>query len=158
MSSIGGDTTVLLFSDGGAPLPPLTETGKIDRNASGMDEFRRLMHQLLLVEADRNRFVYTPAGEVCDGMAPDGMPGLEGSVAFLFKWPCGDSHDGKVPTFRDAIDRTRASPSLKHWVLVTPWDLTPPGTEWLRNLRRRSGLPLHHWGQARIEQLLRQCP
>src|SRR5689334_16974472 len=104
------------------------------------------MHQLLLVHADRHHFVYEPtdasgADIGVDGIAREGLPGHDGAVAFRFEWQ------------RPELDR-RASPrakSIRHWILVTPCDLEPQDREWL-------GLSVHHWGQAKIEELLHECP
>ncbi|MFN7146561.1 MAG: hypothetical protein ACK4YP_22490, partial [Myxococcota bacterium] len=154
---------VAAFRAGTEALPPLTE--RIDRGAAGGHEFERLMNQLLLVHADRNRFVYTPTGGAggdggIDGLAANGIPGLSGPVAFQFKWLWDDVNKGSsARQIKDALDRaSKARKDLRHWILVTPRDLEPSARAWLDTIEKRRGLAVHHWGQARIEQLLRQCP
>ena len=46
---------------------------------------------------------------------------------------------------------------LLNQLLLTPHDLTPKGKEWLLAQSPRADLKVHHWGQARIEGLLREC-
>jgi hypothetical protein len=140
-------------------LPPLTE--RIDRGAAGEHEFKRLIHQLLLLYADRERFVYAPADGTSgvDGRA-QGIPGLNAWVAFRFEWLWDDLHKGhKFSQLRDAIERAaKDDKRIKHWILVTPRELMPFKGEWLSRLKRQRGILVHRWGQVQIEQLLRLCP
>lgn len=140
------------------PLPPLTE--KIAPGAAGGHEFERLLHQLLLRHADRHGFLYEPTSGAggdrgIDGLAPDGgVPGLDGPVAFQFKWLFADLHKGhKARNVKDALERAQRHDAIRHWILVTPWDLKPSERQWLDALPVRAGLRLHHWGQTRIEHL-----
>jgi NACHT domain len=153
-----GDGVAAFRAEGGA-LPPLTE--RIEPGAAGADEFRRLMHHLLRVHADRNGFAYTPAENLSggiDGLARGGITGLEGVVAFQFKWLWDDLHKGnKAEQIRDSLARASIK-GIKHWILVTPLDLQPFERDWLRRLQGQRGFTAHHWGQTMIEQLLRQCP
>lgn len=98
-------------------LPPLTEC--IDKGAEGGQEFERLMHQILLCSADRLGFDYKPVGadsgdNGIDGYAPNGCFGLQGSVAFQFKWLWDAIHQGsKAQQIRDSVSRACAQlPSL----------------------------------------------
>jgi 3',5'-cyclic AMP phosphodiesterase CpdA len=144
-------------------LPPLTE--RIDPDVAGKREFRRLMRQLLLVYADRARFVDVPDGDDgddsgVDGFAAGGIPELEGGVAFQFEWLRDDFRKAKeVDQIQRSLQRAvEGEKGIKHWILVTPWELTPSEREWLSELGQESGLSVHHWGQAKIEELLRLCP
>lgn len=147
-------------------IPPLTRI--MDRGAESGGEFERLMNQLLLCFADRHRFEYEPVGRAgvdggIDGLARrGGVPSFEGPVAFQFKWLWDNIHKGsKARQIADALARAgQSSDEIRHWVLVTPHDLTAAETEWLQNkLERRAGLAVHHWGQSRIEALFRNdCP
>lgn len=144
-------------------LPPLTE--RIEPDIAGKREFRRLMRQLLLVYADRARFVDVPADDDgddggVDGFAAGGIPDLDGGVAFQFEWLWDDFCKAKEG---DQIERSlrrvaKGEKGIKHWILVAPWELTPSEREGLSELGQKRGLSVHHWGQAKIEELLRLCP
>lgn len=143
-------------------LPPLTE--RIDKGAPGGHEFERLLNQLLIAFADAQGFEYEPAGgaggdDGIDGLARrGGVPGFDGPVAFQFKWLWGSIHKSpKAGQITDSLQRASAAfPDIRHYVLITPHDLTPAETKWLLALKPRSGLTVHHWGQARVEGLLRE--
>ena len=143
-------------------LPPLTD--RIDKGAPGGHEFERLLNQLLIAFADATGFEYEPAGGAgadngIDGLArDDGVPGFDGPVAFQSKWLWGGIHRSpKADQITDSLERAAAAfPELRHYVLITPHDLTPAERRWLLSLKPRSSLTVHHWGQARIEFLLRE--
>ena len=147
-------------------LPPLTE--RLDRGASGGNEFKRLMHQLLLRYGDKERFSYEPMSSAggdggLDGLAPKGgVPGIDGPVAFQFKWLWSEIHKGsKAAQIKDSFKRATAELSergIKHWVLVTPWDLTPAEKSWLGGLGAGTAIIIHAWGREKVESLLRLCP
>ena len=143
-------------------LPPLTE--RIDKGAPGGHEFERLLNQLLIAFANAKRFEYEPAGgaggdDGIDGLARNGgVPGLDGPVAFQCKWLWGNIHKSpKAGQITDSLQRAAdAFPDLRHYVLITPHDLTPAEKKWLLALKPRCDLIVHHWGQARVEGLLRE--
>ncbi len=143
-------------------LSPLTE--RIDKGTAGGHEFERLLNQLLLSFADANRFEYEPAGgaggdDGIDGLVRrGGVPGFDGPVAFQCKWLWDGIHKGaKARQVTDSLHRASAAfPDLRHYVLITPHDLTPAEKEWLLSLSPRPGLAVHHWGEARVESLLRE--
>lgn len=144
-------------------LPPLTE--KISPGAPGGHEFERLMHQLLLRYGDKHGFVYEPvSGRGGDGgidgiVRKGGVPGLAGPVGFQFKWLWEDIHKGNPRRqIEDSLERAQRNEALRHWVLVTPWDLKESEREWLMGLPLREGLEAHHWGQERIDQLFELAP
>ncbi len=144
-------------------LPPLTS--RINRGFEGGGEFERLLNQLLLEHADKNHFEYVPAGSAggdrgVDGLAPQGgVPGLQGPVAFQFKWLWDRIDKGdKARQITDSLARSASSDDIQHWVLVTPHELSPAERDWFYRQTPREDLQVHHWGQARIEQLLRACP
>jgi hypothetical protein len=120
-------------------LPPLTS--KINKGAEGGHEFERLMNQLLLCYADRHGFEYEPAGSAggdrgIDGLARrGGVPGFEGPVAFQFKWLWDGIHKGnKATQITDSLKRAAQGSAMRHWVLVTPHELTPAEKDWLLTL------------------------
>lgn len=124
-------------------LPPLTS--KIDKGAEGGHEFERLMNQLLLCYADRHGFEYEPAGSAggdrgIDGLARrGGVPGFEGPVAFQFKWLWHGIHKGsKAEQITDSWKRAAGDHKIRHWILVTPHELTPAATDWLPLYPRRA--------------------
>ncbi|MCP4662972.1 MAG: hypothetical protein GY856_46875, partial [bacterium] len=119
-----------------------------------------LMHQLMLRYADCYDFVYEPTSGAggdagIDALAPDGVPGLEGVVAFQFKWRWGGVDKGNhARDIKDSLKRAAKRPDIAHWVLVTPEDFRPSETKWFNALPVREGLRLHHWGRERVESLL----
>ena len=143
-------------------LPSLTE--RIDKGAAGGHEFERLLNQLLILFANHHDFHYEPVGGAggdggLDGIARDGgVPGFDGPVGFQFKWLWDDIHKSrKAIQVTDSLMRAAATfDSLRHWVLVTPRDLTPAERKWLLEQSPREDLAIHHWGQARVEGLLRE--
>jgi formylglycine-generating enzyme required for sulfatase activity len=145
-------------------LPPLTS--RIDRGAESGGEFERLLNQLLLCHADRHNFEYEPAGGAggdggIDGLVRrGGVPGLQGPVAFQFKWLWDGIHKGsKARQVADSLTRAAQASEIQHWVLVTPHDLTPAENDWLLARSPRADIAVHHWGQTRLEGLLRDyCP
>ena len=148
-------------------LPPLTS--KINKGAEGGHEFERLMNQLLLCYADRHGFEYEPAGSAggdrgIDGLARrGGVPGFEGPVAFQFKWLWDGIHKGSEATqITGSLKRAAQDRKIGHWILITPHEVTPAEKDWLLALptsENLKNLTVHHWGQARIEGLLRDyCP
>jgi tetratricopeptide (TPR) repeat protein len=147
-------------------LPPLTE--RMDRGAAGGNEFERLMHQLLLRYGDKERFSYEPVSSAggdggLDGLAPKGgVPGIDGPVAFQFKWLWGEIHKGsKAAQIKDSFKRAAADLTkrgVKHWVLVTPWDVSPAEKCWLDGLGTGTAIAIRTWGREKIESLLRLCP
>lgn len=145
-------------------LPSLTE--RIDKGAIGGLEFERLMHQLLLRHADRLGFGYEPRSGAggdfgVDGIAPEGgVEGIHGeSVGFQFKWLWGDLHKGdKARQIKAWLESAERHSDLKHWVLVTPWDLKEAEREWLVALPKRGDVRIHHWGRERIESMLLDAP
>jgi hypothetical protein len=119
-------------------LPPLT--ARIDRGAEGGHEFERLMNQLLLCHADKNHFVYEPVGGAggdrgIDGLAREGgVPGMDGRVAFQFKWLWDDIHKGnKARQVTDSLERASKDKEIRHWILVTPHNLKPSETKWFHD-------------------------
>lgn len=144
-------------------LPALTE--RIDRGAPGGHEFEHLMHQLLLAHGNQHGFIYEPVHGAggdsgIDGWARNGIPGLEGPIVFQFKWLWDDIHKGeKARQVKNSLSRAEGSfREAGHWILVTPWDLKPSERNWLQSLKRVGGPVVHHWGQQKIENLLRDCP
>jgi len=145
-------------------LPPLTSL--IAEGAAGGHEFERLMNQLLLCYANRQGFMYEPNGNAGGDQGIDGLvrkgnvPGLEGPVAFQFKWLWGQVHKGsKSRQITDSLERAARNREIRHWVLVTPHELTPAEKNWFLSQKPRMDLTLHSWGQDRIEWLLREyCP
>jgi hypothetical protein len=133
-------------------LPPLTE--RIPLGPDGAAEFERLVLQLLRDYVGRRRLVVSSSTEDIgvDAIAPDGLPEMEGGVAFEIKY-------GRGPfRLERAIERASGDKNLSHWVLVTPYDSTPADRERLRDIRRSPSLRVHHWGQTWIEHLLRRSP
>jgi hypothetical protein len=119
-------------------LPPLTAL--IDQGTAGGHEFERLMHQLLIEDGKRQGYAYEPVS------GADGDGGIDRK----------SSHKTQI---QDSLQRAaRHSRAARHWVLVTPWDLTPSERDWLTELEKGSGLHVHHWRQVRIENLLRGFP
>ncbi|MBC8871589.1 MAG: SUMF1/EgtB/PvdO family nonheme iron enzyme [Planctomycetes bacterium] len=144
-------------------LPALTE--RIAKGAEGGHEFERLMNQLLLCHADKNHFEYEPAGGAggdsgIDGLARHGgVPGMDGRVAFQFKWLWDDIHKGsKARQVKTSLERAARDEDIRHWILVTPHGLKPSEIEWFHDLSPRDTLTLHHWGQTKVESVLRDCP
>ena len=143
-------------------LPPLPKVRDL-----GGAEFEKLMNQLLLASAAHNHFDYEPHGKSgaaddgIDGLAPDGgVPGLKGPVAFQFKWLSGSlSKPANARQITKSLaDAVSSKLEFRHWVLVTPEDISPAQKEWLRELNPRLDLKLHHWGHAKITSLFRLCP
>ena len=143
-------------------LPPLTE--RIGPGAAGGHEFERLLNQLLLALADAKGFEYEPVGgaggdDGLDGLVRrGGVPGFNGPVGFQCKWLWGGIHKSpKAGQITDSLERASAAfPKLRHYVLITPHDQTPAEKKWLLALRPRPTLTVYHWGQARLEGLLRE--
>lgn len=134
-------------------LPPLTERIALDE--AGAEEFRQLMLQLLIIYAG-HRTVVSAGGKgdaAVHAIAPHGLPGLDGAIAFHFHWPGGAKSDIASTFWRVSRDK-----KITHWILVTPVDVTPEDRNWLRSLRRMRGPQIYHWGQTWVEHLLRKCP
>lgn len=138
-------------------LPPLTE--KIAMDAAGAAEFKGLMKQLLIIHAGQWRLGFFPSSQQgredsgVDAIAPLGLPGMVGAVAFTFKW--------RGIAFSDiaaALSSTSCDEKLTHCVVMTPLDSSPSDMEALRRLRKESVLEVHHWGQTWINRLLLKCP
>jgi hypothetical protein len=143
-------------------LPPLPKVHDL-----GGDEFERLLHQLLLAYADREKFEYAPhskAGaqeEGIDGLAPQGgVPGLKGPVAFQFKWLTGNLSKGENARQTTGSVRDAASSEIKfhHYVVVTPENIAPAQKKWLLSLSPGKCFKIHHWGQAKLTSLFRLSP
>jgi formylglycine-generating enzyme required for sulfatase activity len=143
-------------------LPPLPKVREL-----GGDEFEKLLHQLLLAYADREKFQYEPHGKSgaaddgIDGLAHNGkVSGLTGGVAFQFKWLIGNlSKPANARQITKSLaDAVASNLEFRHWVLVTPEDITPTQKEWLRELNPRLDLKFHHWGHAKISSLFRLRP
>lgn len=142
-------------------LPPLTTL--IDKGAGGGHEFERLLNQLLILYANHHDFDYEPMSGAggdggLDGLARQGgVPGFEGPAGFQFKWLWDGIHKGsKAAQITDSLARAAKNfPFLRHWILVTPHDLTQAEKKWFLAQSPRPDLALHHWGQARVESLLR---
>ncbi|MCB1129430.1 MAG: hypothetical protein KDM81_23210, partial [Verrucomicrobiae bacterium] len=123
------------------------------------------LNQLLILFANAEDFDYEPTGgaggdDGLDGLARQGgVPGFEGPVGFQFKWLWDGIHKGnKAAQITDSLKRAASKfDFLRHWILITPHDLTPKEREWLLAQSPRAELAVHHWGQARIESLLREC-
>jgi predicted MPP superfamily phosphohydrolase len=134
-------------------LPPLTE--KIERGPVGGREFERLMVQLLKVHFGFRRFLVktsTAEGLEVNAIAPDGLPGMRGSVAFSFQWPDKDpSRGSSIMTF------ARRDETFDHLVVISP-DLATAEKGRLRRFRRRGKIKVDSWGPFDIEKLLRECP
>jgi len=162
-----------------APLTTLLGPG-----AEGGHEFERLINQLLLSYADKQGFLYEPSGGAgadagLDGLAPNGrVPGMDGPVGFQCKWLWDHLDKGsKARQIEDSLQRaSKHFERIRHWVLVTPHDLTLNEQEWFNQLSQSLGLAfhdsremsddyqlridlrLHHWGKQKIESLLPLCP
>ncbi len=145
-----------------APLPPLTDL--LDHGPDGAEAFERLIHELLLAYAARKGFHYRvwrdsegkPTGE---GFAQDGVPDLDGPVAFHIQWVWRNIH--QEPTSPLLLERFRwaaKTGKLAHWVLITPWDLSRAERVWLLDLQQGRGPSVEHWGKSAIERLLRDFP
>ncbi|MBL9175222.1 MAG: SUMF1/EgtB/PvdO family nonheme iron enzyme [Verrucomicrobiales bacterium] len=143
-------------------LPPLSKVCDL-----GGDEFEKLMNQLLLSLAHAKRFHYEPHGKSgaaddgVDGLAAKGgVPGFTGPVAFQFKWLTGNlSRGGNASQIRDSFnDAVRSGIPLRHYVVVTPEDVSTAQKQWLSNLSPSKSLKVHQWGHARILSLLRSQP
>jgi formylglycine-generating enzyme required for sulfatase activity len=143
-------------------LPPLPKVRDL-----GGDEFENLMHQLLLAYADRERFHYEPHGKSgagddgIDGLARQGgVPGLKGPVAFQFKWLTGNLSKGdNARQIKDSLADAAASKfKPKHYIVVTPENISPAQKKWLLGLSPRKDLKIHHWGHARITSLFQLRP
>jgi formylglycine-generating enzyme required for sulfatase activity len=143
-------------------LPPLPKVCDL-----GGDEFEKLMHQLLLAYANREKFDYEPHGKSgaaddgIDGLARlGGVPGLKGPVAFQFKWLTGNltKGDNSRQIKRSLADAAGSELKPNHYVLVTPENISPAQKKWLLGLSPRKGLKFHHWGHARIASLFQLRP
>ena len=143
-------------------LPPLPKVRDL-----GGDEFEKLMNQLLFAYANYEQFQYELHGKSgapddgIDGLAREGgVPGLKGPVAFQFKWLSGKlSKPANARQITKSLaDAVSSKLEFRHWVLVTPEDISPAQKEWLRELNPRLDLKLHHWGHAKISSLFRLCP
>jgi len=90
---------------------------------------------------------------------PSGVPGFEGRWDFQIQVALGPHPQGQQggSDYRSLKRAAAKFDFLQHWILVTPHDLTPNEREWLLTQSPRSALTVHHWGQARIESLLREC-
>ena len=143
-------------------LPPLPKVCDL-----GGDEFEKLMHQLLLAYADQEKFHYEPHGKSgakddgIDGLVRQGgVPGLKGPVAFQFKWLTGNLSrgDNARQIKRSLSDAAASDFKLRHYVVVTPENISPAQKKWLLGLSPRKDLKIHHWGHARITSLFRLRP
>ncbi|MHB1309977.1 MAG: NACHT domain-containing protein, partial [Limisphaerales bacterium] len=143
-------------------LPPLTKVRDL-----GGEEFENLIHQLLMAYAADRGFEYEPHGksgaaeEGIDGLARDGAgSGLKGMAGFQFKWLSGQLSIRKnARQIRKSLnDAVGGGFELRHWVLVTPEDITPLQKQWLLGLSPRQDLKVHHWGHAKISSLFRLRP
>jgi formylglycine-generating enzyme required for sulfatase activity len=143
-------------------LPPLPKVRDL-----GGDEFEKLMHQLLLAYADREKFQYEPHGKSgakedgIDGLARQGgVPGLKGPVAFQFKWLTGNlsKGDNAAQIKASLADAAASEFQLSHYVVVTPENISPAQKKWLLGLSARKDLKIHHWGHAKITSLFRLRP
>lgn len=110
-------------------LPPLPKVRDL-----GGDEFEKLLHQLLFAYAKSERFEYEQHGKLgaaeggADGLARQGAgPGLKGVVGFQFKWLTGDlSKGGNAKQIKKSLaDAATNDLQFRHWVLITPEDLSP---------------------------------
>jgi hypothetical protein len=152
VSSAAGEIPIARQS-GGAPPPP---TERIPPGLEGQDEFKRLMHQLLKMQADRHGLQYSPgsfgAGQVgIDGFALDGTPELRGLTVFQFIWSPGESlNSTKIGGNKSPV----GGGQIVHWIVIGTWasELLPSG------FRPACGAELHQWGNGHIGVLLRQCP
>lgn len=131
------------------------------------------MHQLLLTHGDQHNFTYCPYGGAgpdggADGIVQNGdIPGLQGPTIFQFKWLWKEVHTkSKAAQIKHSfLDALNNYTFIRNWILVTPLELTPAERAWFNNLlllggRQTSvtGFNIYHWGQNKIEQLLRSCP
>ncbi|MFP2932387.1 hypothetical protein ACLESO_45995 [Pyxidicoccus sp. 3LG] len=124
------------------------------------------MHQLLLNFSNQHNFIYEPYNGAggdngIDGFAKNGgIPGYEGPAIFQFKWLWNGLNKGNNSRqIKDSIKKAaKSGKKSKHWILITPRDLTPLEAEWLKSLETPEIFFVHHWGQARIESLLRKTP
>ena len=147
-------------------LPKLTELEDM-----GGEAWQSLMTQLLQTYADHHRFDYRPGptpgpDHGVDGFAPEGagptLPG--GEVVFQAKWMWGELHQGgKKAKIQESLDRAAvAHPQMRHWVLVSPHDLTDAEQKWFFKLQPKTALPnlaVQHWGHEQITRLMAQlCP
>lgn len=146
-------------------LTPLTE--KLPSGSEGGLIFERLMHQLLLEEAKRERVRYEPtSGPGGDRYGVDArvmegnLLGIEGPFGIEFKW-LWDRIDRKKKAeqienkLRSAL---REFPKMKTWVLVTPLDFTQAEEKWFKKLpdkypREKEPYIVVHWGKTEIDNL-----
>jgi energy-coupling factor transporter ATP-binding protein EcfA2 len=143
-------------------LPPLPKVRDL-----GGDEFEKLLHQLLLAYAGKHGFGYDQHGKSgaaeggIDGLVRDGAgPGLQGVVGFQFKWLTGDLRKGdNAKQIKKSLAGAAANDlQFRHWVLVTPEDISAAQKQWLQGLSPRKGLQIRHWGHTRIVSLFRLSP
>ena len=146
-------------------LPKLTELTDM-----GGEAWQSLMTQILQAYAEYHEFEYRPGptpgpDHGVDGFAPKGgVPAMEGPVIFQAKWMWGGLHKGSSKTkIEESLNRAaEAHPEIRHWVLVSPHDLTDAEQGWfyaLKPKKQLASLELHHWGHEQITRLMRQlCP
>ena len=146
-------------------LPRLTELADM-----GGDAWQSLMTQILQAYAEHQEFEYRPgptpgADHGVDGFAPKGgVPTMEGPVIFQAKWMWTDLHKGrKKAKIEESLNRAaEAHPEMRHWVLVSPHELTDAEQNWFYALKPKkplASLEVHHWGHEQITRLMRQlCP
>ena len=146
-------------------LPKLTELADM-----GGEAWQSLMTQILQAYAEHHGFEYRPGptsgpDHGVDGFAPSGgVPAMKGPVIFQAKWMWGGLHrGGKKAKIQESLDSAaNEHPEMRHWVLVTPHELTDAEQKWFYALKPKTPLKrlkVHHWGHEQITRLLRQlCP
>ena len=146
-------------------LPKLTELDNM-----GGEAWQSLMIQILQTYGDEHGFECRPGptpgpDHGVDAFAPkSAAPALTGCVVFQAKWMWGELHKGgKKAKIEESFNRAaEAHPEMRHWVLVSPHDLTDGEQTWffgLKPSKPTGDLEVHHWGHEQITRLMRQlCP
>ena len=83
--------------------------------------------------------------------------GLGIPVGVQFKWLWGDPtlDSSKRRQVTESIEQAaRLCPELKHWVLVTPHEMSNADRDWFGKLSLGQSFTLHHRGQIQIEEWL----
>lgn len=143
-------------------LPALTEL--FGKGPEGGYKFERILNHALMAYATAAGFGYAKIGDHggdhgVDGLASlGGVPTFDGPVAFQFKWLWDGIHKTtKARQITESIARAQSAfPDVRHYVLITPHELTKNERQWFDSRNQNPNCRLHHWGQTRVEWLLRQ--
>jgi len=156
--------TIWLRQNHMTKLPRLTELADM-----GGEAWQSLMTQILLAYAEHHEFEYRPGptpgpDHGVDGFAPGGgVPAMDGPVIFQAKWMWDLRKGSKPAKIMDSLNQAaEGHPEMRHWVLVTPHELTDAEQKWFHGLKPKKpleSLTVHHWGHEQITRLMRQlCP